>query len=127
MINFSNGTVFNLKPISANELVRDVDKFFVQGEQILGAFKTIRDQVIFTNKRILTVDVQGITGKRKDYSTLPYSKIQYFSVQTPGFAELIPDCELQIFFANGFSARFEFKGNCNIIEIGHAISAYVLD
>ena len=82
--------------------------------------------MVFTNKRIITIDVQGITGKRKDYSTLPYSKIQYFSVQTPGFAELVPDCEMELYFTNGFVARFEFKGNCNIIALGQVISSYIL-
>ncbi len=126
MINFSDNTVFNLKPIEEKDVQRDVTNLFVDGERILGAYKTIRDQVIFTNKRIITVDVQGITGKRKDYSTLPYSKLQYFSVQTPGFAELIPDCEMELFFTNGFVAKFEFKGNCNIIELGKTISQYIL-
>lgn len=126
MINFSNNAVFNLKPIDEKEVQKDVSNLFVDGEHILGAYKTIRDQVIFTNKRIITVDVQGITGKRKDYSTLPYSKLQYFSVQTPGFAELIPDCEMELFFTNGFVAKFEFKGNCNIIELGKTISGFVL-
>lgn len=126
MINFANGTVFNLKPIEENDINKDVFNLFINGETLLGAYKTVRDQVIFTNKRIITIDVQGITGKRKDFSTLPYSKIQYFSVQTPGFAEFVPDCELQVFFNNGFSARFEFKGNCDIISIGKTISEFVL-
>lgn len=126
MINFSNNAVFNLKPIDEKDVQKDVSNLFVDGERILGAYKTVRDQVIFTNKRIITVDVQGITGKRKDYSTLPYSKLQYFSVQTPGFAELIPDCEMELFFTNGFVAKFEFKGNCNIIELGKTISQFVL-
>ncbi|MBQ2801690.1 MAG: PH domain-containing protein [Lachnospiraceae bacterium] len=127
MINFSNNSVFNLKPINASEIQSDVSNLFVSGENVIGAFKTVRDQVIFTNKRIITIDVQGITGKRKDYSTLPYSKIQYFSVQTPGFSELIPDCEMELFFTNGFRAKFDFKGDCNIIALGKIISEYVLE
>lgn len=89
MINFTKDTVFNLKPIDEKDIQRDLVGLFINGEKVIGAYKTIRDQVIFTNKRIITIDVQGITGKRKDYSTLPYSKIQYFSVQTPGFAEML--------------------------------------
>lgn len=126
MINFSENAVFNLKPIDEKAVQQDVTKLFVDGEIIIGAYKTTRDQVVFTNKRIITIDVQGITGKRKDFSTLPYSKLQYFSVQTPGFAEFIPDCEMELFFTNGFKARFEFKGNCNIIELGRILSQYVL-
>ncbi len=90
------------------------------------AFQTVRDQVVFTNKRIISIDVQGITGKKKSYSSLPYSKIQYFSVQTPGFAELFPDSELFIMFSNTFTARFEFRGNVDVGLIGRMISEYVL-
>lgn len=90
------------------------------------AFKTVRDQLVFTNKRIISIDVQGITGKRRSFSTMPYSKIQYFSIQTLGFAELVPDSELFIMFSNTFTAKFEFKGNVDIGEIGRMISEYVL-
>ena len=126
MINFTKDTVFNLKPIDEKDIQRDVAGLFINGEKVIGAYKTVRDQVIFTNKRIITIDVQGITGKRKDYSTLPYSKIQYFSVQTPGFAEMNADCEMELYFSNGFKARFEFAGKCNIIDIGRSISEFVL-
>ena len=94
---------------------------------VISAFKTIRDQLIFTNKRIISVDVQGLTGTRKSYTSLPYSKIQFFTIQTPGFAEIIPDAELNIMFTNGFTERFEFKGNVDIGRIGRMISQYVLE
>ena len=82
--------------------------------------------MVFTNKRIISIDVQGITGKRKSFTTMPYSKIQYFSIQTPGLMELIPDSELFIMFTNGFTAQFEFKGSVDIGKIGRMLSEYVL-
>lgn len=127
MVNFAKNTVFNLTPIKEKDIQKDVINLFISGESIVAAFKTVRDQVIFTNKRIITIDIQGITGKRKDFSTLPYSRIEYFSIQTPGFAELIPDCEMELYFTNGFVAKFEFAGNCNIIALGKTISQYVLN
>lgn len=96
-------------------------------ETIVQAFKTVRDQLIFTNKRIIAVDVQGITGKRKSYSSMPYSKVQFFSIQTPGFVELVPDSELFLMFSNGFTAKFEFKGGVDIGQIGRMISEFVLE
>ena len=85
------------------------------------------DQLVFTNRRIIAIDVQGITGKRKSFSSMPYSKVQFFSIQTPGFAEIIPDAELHLMFSNGFTAKFEFKGNVDIGQIGRMISEYVLE
>ena len=127
MINFNKNSVFHLKPIEESEVRQDVKELFVDGEQIIESFKTVRDQLIFTNKRIIAIDVQGITGKRKSYSTLPYTTIQFFEVQTQGFAEIFPDSELFIQYANGFTAQFEFKGNVDIRKIGKMISSFILD
>ena len=125
-VNFNQDSVWNLKPISVDTVKGEVNGLLIGGEEVVMAFQTVRDQLIFTNKRIIAVDVQGITGKRKSFSTMPYSKIQYFSIQTPGFGELIPDSELFIMFSNTFTAKFEFKGGVDIGKIGRMISEYVL-
>lgn len=125
-VNFNQDSVWNLKPISVDIVKGEVNGLLIGGEEVVMAFQTVRDQLIFTNKRIIAVDVQGITGKRKSFSTMPYSKIQYFSIQTPGFGELIPDSELFIMFSNTFTAKFEFKGGVDIGKIGRMISEYVL-
>lgn len=125
-VNFNQDSVWNLKPIRVDAVKSEVNGLLIGGEEVVMAFQTVRDQLIFTNKRIIAVDVQGITGKRKSFSTMPYSKIQYFSIQTPGFGELIPDSELFIMFSNTFTAKFEFKGGVDIGKIGRMISEYVL-
>ena len=125
-VNFNQDSVFNLKPISNDEVRGEVDGLLIADEMVEFAFKTIRDQLVFTNKRIISIDVQGITGKRKSFATMPYSKIQYFSIQTPGFMELFPDSELFVMFTNGFTAKFEFKGAVDIGKIGRMLSEYVL-
>lgn len=127
MISFNSDSVFNLKPIEVSEVRGEVQALLLEGETIEMAFKTIRDQMVFTNKRIISIDVQGITGKRKSFASLPYAKIQYFAVQTAGFVEIFPDNELFIYFANGRCARFEFKGNVDIAKVGRMISQYVLE
>lgn len=127
MINISKDSVFNLKPIDLSEVRAEVNALLIEGEQAVAAFRTVRDQLIFTNKRIISVDVQGITGRRKSYSSLPYSKVQFYGIQTPGLIELVPDSELELVFSNGFTAHFEIKGNCNILEIGRMISEFVLN
>lgn len=125
-ISFNQNSVFNLKPINKQEILGEVSGLLVQGEEVVYAFQTIRDQLVFTNKRIISIDVQGITGKRKSFSTMPYSKVQYFSIQTPGFLELFPDCELFLMFSSGYTAKFEFKGQVDIGKIGRMISEFIL-
>ena len=126
MINFNKNTAWNLTSINLNSVHNEVAGLMVNGERPLMAFKTIRDQLVFTNKRIISIDVQGITGKRRSFTSLPYSKVQFFSIQTPGFMELVPDSELFLHFTNGFEATFEFRGNVDIGQIGRIISEYVL-
>ena len=126
MINFNKNTAWNLTTINLNSIHNEVAGLMVNGERPLMAFKAIRDQLVFTNKRIISIDVQGITGKRRSFTSLPYSKVQFFSIQTPGFMELVPDSELFLHFTNGFEATFEFRGNVDIGQIGRIISEYVL-
>ena len=126
MINFNKNSAWDLFPILLDQVRGEVMGLLVNGEQPVMAFKTVRDQLVFTNKRIISIDVQGITGRRKSFTSLPYSKIQFFAIQTPGFAELVPDSELVIMFANGFTATYEFKGRVDISVIGRMISEYVL-
>ena len=97
---------------------------------IYGGHLSLKNEVylVDTNaaKRIISIDVQGITGKRRSFTSMPYSKVQFFAIQTPGFMELVPDSELFLRFANGFEATFEFRGNVDIGLIGRIISEYVL-
>ena len=125
-INIHQNSTFNLKPINKESVRGEVMGLLVNGEEIAYAFQTVRDQLIFTNKRIIAVDVQGITGKRKSFTTLPYSKIQYFSIQTPGFMEAFPDSELFLMFSSGFTATFEFKEKVDVGILGRLISQYIL-
>ncbi|MBQ0065058.1 MAG: PH domain-containing protein [Firmicutes bacterium] len=127
MINFNTNSGWDLYPIHLKDVNPDVRGLLVPGEQLVMAFKTVRDQLVFTNKRIISIDVQGITGKRRSFASMPYSKITFFSIQTPGLVELVPDSELELMFANGFVAKFEFRGRVDIGAIGRVISQYVLE
>jgi len=84
----------------------------------------MRDKVIFTNKRIISVNVQGLTGTKRDFTSFPYSKIQIYSVETAGTIDL--DAELELFFSGDISIKFEFFGSNNIEEIGRMISKFIL-
>ena len=74
--------LLNLKAIDFKDIRNEVGELLIGEETIIAAFKTIRDQVIFTNKRIFIINVQGITGKKTSYFSYPYSKIQYYAIET---------------------------------------------
>ena len=125
MIDFKNGSLFKLSPIEPSAVMDKVAPFLVDGEHIVAAFKAIRDSVVFTNKRVISINVQGITGRKVDFTSLPYSKIQAYSVETAGTLDF--DCELDLFFSGDIGqVRFELKGSCDIIALNKLISSYVL-
>ena len=66
------------------------DATIIVDKKIIGCYQVVRDHVVFTNKRVIAVNVQGITGKKKDFTTLPYSKITAYSVETAGTFDLKP-------------------------------------
>ena len=81
MIDFQKSVIFKLEPISIDQMLDPINKFLIDQESVLSVFKTVRDQLVFTNKRIIAANVQGMTGKKIDYTSIPYSKIQTFSVE----------------------------------------------
>lgn len=62
----------------------DVSELLIQGEQPFAAFKTFRDSAIFTSKRLIVRDAQGITGKKVEIYSLPYSAINMWSTENAG-------------------------------------------
>lgn len=124
MIDFKNSAIFKLKPIEIEDAREDFHKFLIDDELIFAAFKTIRDQVIFTNKRIIAANVQGLTGSKVDYTSLPYCKIQAFSVETSGTFDL--DCEIEIYVSELGKMKFEIKGSFDLLAFNKLISEYVL-
>ncbi len=124
MIDFQNGSFVKLGPIDPQCLADELDTLLVQGEQVHLAFKGIRDSVVFTDKRLISINVQGMTGKKRDYTSLPLNKVQAWSVETAGTFDL--DTELELWFSGLGKVRLEFKGNVNIRQIGQLIGHHVL-
>ena len=124
MIDFENGSVFKLSPVDPESVMGRVGPLLLDDEFIVAAYKAIRDGVVFTNKRVIAMNVQGITGKKVDYTSLPYSKVQAYSVETAGTFDL--DCELDLFFSALGHVRFELRGGCDIRALCRTISEYIL-
>lgn len=122
MIDFQNASYVKLR--EDDGLVPLVRPLLVSGENIVGAYKAIRDGVVFTDKRIIAVNVQGMTGKKKDFTSLPYSKVVAFSVETAGVLDL--DSELELWFSALGKVKFEFTAHCNISQIQAIIASYAL-
>ena len=109
MIDFSSGGLFaRLKKVEDGTFSDMIQGFLLDDESILGTYQGIRDGVVFTSKRIIAINVPGITGKQKDFTSIPYSKITTFSVETAGVFDL--DAELEIYMSAVGKVKFEFTG-----------------
>lgn len=124
MIDFTNSAFLKLKPTDEKEGLLLIQPMLVDNETIFACFKTVRDMVIFTNKRVVSINVKGLTGSKKDFTSLPYSKVQAFSIETAGSLDM--DSEMELYFSGLGKVKFEFKSNFDIIAFNKLLSNYVL-
>lgn len=125
MIDFEQHGIFSkLDRVDNSVYLSQIKPILVKDEEIIWTFQSFRDGLVFTNKRIISINIQGITGKKKDFSSLPYSKIQAFSIETAGSLDL--DAELELWFSGLGKVKFDFVRNCNVAEIANFISAKIL-
>ena len=125
MIDFnSSGFFARLKKVDNDSFGKIIDDFLIEGECVIGAYKSVRDGVVFTNKRIITINIQGLTGKKQDYTSIPYNKISTYSLETAGFFDL--DSELEIYISGVGKVKFEFTGRSDVKEICYTISLFAL-
>lgn len=123
MIDFKSDAFIKLKPADASS-ANIAAPMFVDGEEVVASFQGMRDRVVFTNKRIISINVQGLTGKKVDYSSMPYSKVQLFSVETSGVLDR--DCEIELYFSAVGKVKFEITGSFDIVKFNRILSGYVL-
>ncbi len=120
-----SGLLGHAGEISIEKLSEEFQPILVDGEQLEKAFKVIRDMWVFTNKRLILVDKQGVTGKKVDYQSIPYSSIVRFSKESTGLMDL--DAELKIWLS-GTSEPItkEFSKKANINEVYQLMSQHIL-
>ena len=124
MIDFTNDIFVKMTPVNTKIFGYEVLPFLISGEEIIGTYQAIRDGVVFTNKRIIAINAQGFTGKKKDMTSLPYNKIQAFSFENAGVFDL--DSELEVWISGLGKVRFEFAPEVDITDICKMIAGFVI-
>ena len=109
----------------AKKLSSDYGQLLVDGEIIEVGFVVIRDTFLFTNKRVILVDIQGISGRQIEYLSIPYSNITKFSVQTGESFDL--NAELKIWVGSDtIPLEKKFNKDVNIYEVQKVLASHVL-
>jgi hypothetical protein len=120
-----HGFFGNAAEVDIKEMQKDLDTLLVEGEKLVKAFRIVRDLVIFTDKRLILIDKQGVTGKKAEYHSIPYKSISHFSVETAGTFDL--DAELKIFLSGSTTpvAR-EFKRGTDVKAVQKTLAGFIL-
>lgn len=120
-----NAIFGNASQIDPEKLQSEFQPILIEGEQITGAFKVVRDMYVFTQCRLIFVNKQGLTGKKVEYHSIPYKSISQFSVETAGHFDA--DAELKIYISgNPNPIKIEFRGRTDVVQIQRLLSAYIL-
>jgi len=123
---FLSGLLGNAAEADNEKIQAKFKDVFIPNEQVQAAFILIRDTFIFTDKRLILVDVQGTTGKKVEYLSVPYKSIKYFSVETAGTFDR--DAELKIWVSNshGPTVSKEIKKGVDIVGLQRTLAYFVL-
>ena len=121
-----SGLMGNASQANVDKVTKDLASVLFDGEQVDLAFVLVRDLIVFTEKRLILVDKQGVTGKKTEYRSIPYKSISRFSVETSGHFDL--DAELKIWISSGVepAESLQFKNDSSVLDIQKALAEAVL-
>ena len=121
-----SGILGNASTIDSDKLQSDYETILIKGEKVEAGFKLIRDIFMFTNKRLILVDKQGLTGRKTEYLSVLYSNIAKFSIETAGTFDL--DAELKIWISSEVkpSVSKKFNKSVNVYEVQKILANYTL-
>jgi len=120
-----DGLLGNASEVEASTLQTEFAQVLTPGEQIEKAYQLIRDMLVFTDKRLIFVNRQGMTGKKVEYQSIPYRSITRFSVETAGTFDL--DAELKIWLTGEPAPiKLQFNKKLSIYAVQSVLAGYVL-
>lgn len=121
-----SGILGNASTVNASDLQEKYAQLLIDGETVEIGFKLIRDTFIFTNKRLIFIYVQGITGSKVEYKSIVYKSISRFSVESAGTFEL--DAELKIWVSSESepSIKAQFNKSVNVYDVQRILAKHLL-
>ncbi len=115
----------NASKVDTAKIQTEFSRILASSERVEQAYQLIRDYFVFTDKRLVLVDKQGVTGSKVEYHSIPYKSITHFSVETAGHFDL--DAELKIWISgNPTPVQKQFNKRLNIYEVQSVLAEHVL-
>ncbi|WP_391206678.1 PH domain-containing protein [Psychrobacillus sp. L4] len=122
---FLDGLMGNASEIENDKVESELKDLLTPAERVEHAYKLIRDLIVFTDKRLLLIDKQGVTGKKVEYHSIPYKSVVHFSIETEGTFDL--DAELKIWLSGSAAPiQKKFNKSLNIYKVQSVLAEYVM-
>jgi hypothetical protein len=123
---FFSALIGNAGAVSQETLIKDYGKLLIEGEEIELGFKLIRDTFIFTTKRLILIEKQGITGSKVEYKSIIYKSISRFSVETAGTFDLEAELKIWVSSETNPSIVKQFNKSVNVYDVQNVLAHHVL-
>jgi hypothetical protein len=117
----------NAGAVNQETLVKDYGKLLISGEEIELGFKLIRDTFIFTNKRLILIEKQGITGSKIEYKSIAYKSISRYSIETAGTFDLEAELKIWVSSETNPSIVKQFNKSVNVYDVQNVLAHHVLN
>ena len=112
-----NKLIGNASEVSPEKLNEKYGRLLIESETVELGFKLLRDTFMFTNKRLILIDVQGLTGSKVEYKSLPYKNISRISLETSGTFDLDAELKIWISSENLPSVSKKFNKSIDVYEV----------
>jgi hypothetical protein len=116
----------NAGVVNPDELQKEYQNLLADSEFIEVGFRLIRDVFVFTNKRLILIEKQGVTGKKVEYLSVSYKSISRFSIETAGHFDLEAELKIWISGEQAPSIRKTFNRQVNIYDVQKVLAQHVL-
>ena len=120
---FLDGIAGNASRIDPAAAAQEYGRLLAPGEQVHAAYLLVRDAFLFTDRRLILVDKQGVTGRKVQYHSIPYRAVTHFSVETAGMFDL--DAELTIWLSGGQGISKQFGRGVDVYEVQALLATFV--
>lgn len=119
-----DGMLGNASKVDSVKIQDEFGQILAPGEKVEHAYQLIRDYFVFTDRRLVLVDKQGITGSKIEYHSIPYKSITHFSIETGGTFDL--DAELKIWISGtALPVQKRFNKKLSIYEVQGVLASYI--
>ena len=119
-----SGLMGSASEANLDKVEKQLQSIVAEGEAIEQAYQLIRDMIVLTNKRILFIDKQGVTGRKTEYMSIPYRSIVRYSIESAGTFDLDSDLKLWL-SSTAEPLLFDFRKDSHVADIVKILTKYV--